>query len=207
MIYNIMSDGPESPGGITLFLGDYHTESPLPDPTQIHKFKHPNGEFSVRIRIIWDYYAVSEIISATLPKRTLENWQEVQAQEDAIIKSLTNHFPEEFDEAARGGHVWRVNGSLSQLCETFELFVQSLEAGCTGADDDFYDYWPNAMDMALTFAKDLNKITKTDQFTRRLQKAYESVVRRRPEIAASGDEAWEWPDKQYMQKLQKELDV
>jgi hypothetical protein len=154
-----------------------------------------------------DYYAVSEIISATLPKRTLENWQEVQAQEDAIIKSLTNHFPEEFDEAARGGHVWRVNGSLSQLCETFELFVQSLEAGCTGADDDFYDYWPNAMDMALTFAKDLNKITKTDQFTRRLQKAYESVVRRRPEIAASGDEAWEWPDKQYMQKLQKELDV
>jgi hypothetical protein len=59
---------------------------------------------------------------------------------------------EGFDDWAS---VWRIRGDLNTIRSVFDQLAQDLMGGPRGADDDTFDYWPNAFDMLISMAKDL----------------------------------------------------
>lgn len=192
MIHHVSKEGPESLGGVQIWLNDLHGEYPLPDPETIKKFEHPNGMFRLRVQPMFTTFYVSELLEHGL-ERTKDNWEEIQDRSEKILKDLMSNFPEPFRDRTDVGTIVEVSGALSQHTDLFDKYCIVLAEGCTGSDDDFYDYWPGAMDMAYDYATDLDKVSESKRFTRRLKQAYKAVKKRRPEIAEEGDPNWEWP--------------
>jgi hypothetical protein len=59
----------------------------------------------------------------------------------------------------------RIQGDFATLNRVYEDLAQQLMGGPRGADDDTFDYWPNAFDILYVLAQDLINLS-TDRYMR-----------------------------------------
>lgn len=121
----------------TLLVADYHQEYPLQGCAQV----------------IWDPAAIESVQAAL-------NITDIDLTMTCAM--LFRDLPSRYN----GGYdhndsimLYRIKGNLNQIEEVFTDLAQQLMGGPRGADDDTFDYWPNAFDMLYVMAQDLIALT------------------------------------------------
>ena len=141
----------------TLLLSDYHTEYPLPEVG------------TCKPDIVFDGDALEDIFG-----------------EEAVIQ-LWRHAPkplaDEFGDMYHL-HIWHVAGSYDQIAEVLDAFCKTIFAPpqyspkydfflhTPSGDDDAFDYWPIAVDLAKQIANDLDTINPEGKQYEKLRQRY-----------------------------------
>jgi hypothetical protein len=117
----------------TILVADYHQEYPLGGIAQV----------------IWDPNAIEEVMR-------LLNVTDIDLTMTCAM--LFRDLPARYN----GGYdhndsilLYRIKGTVAKIEEVFQDLALQLMGGPRGADDDTYDYWPNAFDMLYVMAQDL----------------------------------------------------
>lgn len=126
----ILNDHLKEWGYATVLVCDIHKEYPLTAPAIV----------------VWDPNELSALCEAL----NVSDYP-VHQFADHVLKGHV----EGFDDWAS---VWMIRGSLDKIHAVFDHLAQDLMGGPRGADDDTYDYWPNAFEMLVSIAKDLIKL-------------------------------------------------
>jgi len=134
----ILDNSLEAHGYARIILCDYHKEYPIP---------HPKLRGHTVVDLIYNADEVQEVQTFLgMPKP-----DELEPFDGLDIRYNGYYGP--------GMSIWLIQGSLENLIAIFYDFARTLKEGPIGGDDDSYDYWPNAMEMLLTFAMDLEELT------------------------------------------------
>ena len=123
----ILNDHLREWGYATVLVCDIHKEYPLTAPATV----------------LWDPNDLTSLCEAL-------NVSDAPVHQfaDQVLKGHV----EGFDNWAS---IWQIRGNLDQIQAVFLQLAQDLMGGPRGADDDTYDYWPNAFEMLVSIAKDL----------------------------------------------------
>lgn len=168
----------------TLYVADTHGEYALPDPTTIKKVPHKGGfgEFPIIVETVWDTNAMEALFKLDV--------------DGEPMRTLLSHLPDPILPYCFGtdnndpGLVHRITGTKEQIAELLTTYMTQLGEGPKGADDDCYDYWPGAMDMAWQIACDLDHILHVKRYTKLVSdvsKAVHKMYKDDPEML------WETP--------------
>jgi hypothetical protein len=121
----------------SILVADYHQEYPLGGIAQV----------------IWDPNAIEEVMRAL---------RVTDVDLTMTCAMLFRDLPSRYN----GGYdhndtmlLYRIKGSPDKIEEVFQDLAQQLMGGPRGADDDTFDYWPNAFDMLYVMAQDLIALT------------------------------------------------
>jgi hypothetical protein len=164
------SDGTESEvHNATVILGDMHSEYTGNWPKRYGGW--PDDWAQVRGVDVFVLQEAHETLSGEeLPESTL--------------KLLLPGF-ETDDEISQYSTIWLVDGTPGGHDEVFAELLGWLDVQPSG-DDDFFDYWPNTMDMAWQYASDLDawetKVRDFDDV---------KIVTRRKKVRALTSRVWE----------------
>jgi hypothetical protein len=133
----ILENAIDQHGYARLILCDAHGEYPIPVPkTQGH----------TRVSVIYNAFEVQEL------RERLGRKNEDFEPFIGLDHAYNGYYDPNMD-------VWLIQGSVRDLTTIYHHFAMLLEEGPTGSDDDCYDYWPNAMDMLMVFARDMAELT------------------------------------------------
>jgi hypothetical protein len=129
----ILENTIEKWGYASLLVADYHLEYPLSNPATIVWNPH-------------DLHTISYI---------LRNGNE-EVDYDEIAKGLFRGLDKRYN-GYWDPHMclWQIRGSMTEIYTVFSDLAKQLMGGPQGADDDTFDYWPNAYEMLIVLAKDL----------------------------------------------------
>lgn len=124
----------------TLIVADYHMEYPLQGVA----------------RIMWDPDAIEEVMTAL-------NVTDVNL--NMTCSMLFGDLPRRYNggyPTNDGATLYRIHGTYAELNRVYDDLAQQLMGGPRGADDDTFDYWPNAFDMLFVLAQDLIKLSSSN---------------------------------------------
>lgn len=116
-----------------LLVVDYHREYTLIEPAEV----------------IWDHHLIEE---------TMRAFDVTDVDLNMTRAMLFRDLPRRYNGAYDTGDVVtliRIQGDVNALARVYEDLAQQLMGGPRGADDDTFDYWPNAFDMLYVLAQDL----------------------------------------------------
>jgi hypothetical protein len=140
----------------TLILPDYHMEYTSAawtnDPSRTH-WKHDDW---YRAEIVWDEMNVLDTLAACRDLRSdasIYDNAEVAEAKRLIFNVLFSPVLDEHEVAEN--YVWMLTGSRRGLARAWVHLYEALDAKPSG-DDDFFDYWPNSMDVLWRFSEDLD---------------------------------------------------
>lgn len=134
----IIEDRIEEFNYAVLLVADYHAEYPL----------------SGKAQVIWDPNAIEAVMG-------LLNVTDVDLTMTCamIFKDLPSRYNGGYDHNDTM-MLYRIQGNMSELTLVYQDLAQQLMGGPRGADDDTFDYWPNAFDMLYVLAQDLITLGK-----------------------------------------------
>jgi hypothetical protein len=150
---------------ISLWLTDYHTDYPLPDNI-------PN----TIVDIIFDGNALEEIFG---PDAMTELWKHAP-------KAITDEYGEDMYYM----HLWQVSGSYDAISQVLDAFTNRVFAPpkysptydfflhTPSGDDDAFDYWPTAVDLAKQIAIDLDSINPDGKQYQQLRDKYIAFIKK-----------------------------
>jgi hypothetical protein len=105
--------------------------------------------------------------------------------EESLLRQLLPGFDPD-DELSQYSTIWVVDGSPGGHDKVFDDLLSWLDVQPSG-DDDFFDYWPNTMDMAWVYAKDLDAWeTKRMEFSDEVD-----IVSRQLKVRKLSSKVWE----------------
>lgn len=143
-------------GRYRLLITDNHTEYPLPDPETIGKL---DCMYEPKMTIVVDQYMLEELTG-----------------DDRLVARLIEALPEGVDKGGIG-YLWAIDATEAQIKAIFAAFMDSIFARETGGDDDTFDYWPNAIDMAQQIALDLDTINDANNARAELRTRYLAFIK------------------------------
>lgn len=125
-----------------LLIADYHGEYPL--------------EGDARVRILWDPFNIEWAFKILHGKEK----EKIAERDTSVVDGITETLFGPLETKYNGYYdprmnLWLLQGSKGQLTSVFDNLAQTLMGGPGGADDDTFDYWPNAFDMLVALAHDL----------------------------------------------------
>jgi len=120
----------------TILVADYHREYPL------------NGV----AQVIWDPDSI-EAVQAALNITDIDLTMTCAM----LFRDLPSRYNGGYDHND-AIMLYRIKGSASEIDAVYQDLAQQLMGGPRGADDDTFDYWPNAFDMLYVMAQDLIKL-------------------------------------------------
>lgn len=155
----------------TLWIYDLHAE---------YTYKLEKDQETWHVSMIYSYYDLESLVGEDL----------IDKIDEAVGKV--------FDDYEKGywfeqGHVWRIRGKYKDLYDCFIKFAADVMGGPIGADDDIYDYWPNAFGMAQQMAEDLDRLYPAAKHKELLKKMYETMVEQRGRVSEFIS-PWDDPD-------------
>lgn len=152
---------------VTLWIFDYHGgEYPLPDSKQ----PWPGW----KAEVIYSYSNLSGLVGEELADQV----------DEAIVEMFSKASPGHGD---RCGDLWSVCGTYGEVRDCFVEFAADVMGGPVGADDDTYDYWPNAFGMAQQMAEDLDKLWPEGKCDELLHKMYDTMIAERGHVSEFSD--------------------
>lgn len=174
-----------------LYLTEYHGEYPI--DADIYRTPLKTNGFSARVECIWNGFEVGEAARA------------FGGDEDSITSSDDDKmepmlFPDlrKTPEDPAIGHIYRLQGDLTQLNDIFTRYLREVGNGPSGGDDDTFDYWPSAFEMLWAFAKDLDKINGNKAATDDVRAAFRKILKKGNNLEWAEDE---WGFDQFAQEL------
>jgi hypothetical protein len=108
----------------------------------------------LRCQMLWDGYSIVQ----TAQNLGLAN----DVAEDRVNEAFHLIFDDKLDDLIQwatpaDAMIMKLSGASWGLRRAFDALFNALDSAPSG-DDDFFDYWPNTMDMLYTFATDLDAI-------------------------------------------------
>jgi hypothetical protein len=116
-----------------LLVVDYHREYPLVEPAEI----------------LWDHDHLEDAMRA---------FNVTDVDLNMVRAMIFKDLPRRYNGAYDTGDIvtmYRIQGDVATIQRVYEDLAQQLMGGPRGADDDTFDYWPNAFDMLYVLAQDL----------------------------------------------------
>jgi len=126
----ILENNPEFSYAV-LLVADACTEYPLAKPAHI----------------VWDPHHVGDVMRALDIKDI-----DMNLTERMLFRGLDKRYNGYYQDSM---YLWRIQGGPTELAFVYHDLAQQLMGGPRGADDDTFDYWPNAFDMLYVLAQDL----------------------------------------------------
>lgn len=136
-------------GYAELIVADYHLEYPLPE----------HNHYPL-VGLVWNNYEIGEIHKALTGNWDYASDFDAQLMEQAF-PGLMNKYPLHFDYNM---NLWHIRGNPEQIFKHLTEWFEEVYEGPRGADDDTFDYWPNAYDMATMIVMDLDEIAGGDVY-------------------------------------------
>jgi len=114
----------------------------------------------LRAEILWNGYSISQTVANLRPELGMVD------AEIEVIKAFRLLFADKLDDlidfaTPADAVIWKLSGAIGGLTRAFDALFNALDSAPSG-DDDFFDYWPNTMDMLYIFATDLDDLNRND---------------------------------------------
>lgn len=134
---------------ITMFIFDYHRNYELPTVEGVR------CEIALNLTVLHEIYDIS------------------------AIKTMLQSLPlmDVGPLSMPSGVLYYICGEQPQIIQFFDQFLERLKQRPSG-DDEIFDFWPNAWEMAEKMADDIDEITKSNICHNKIDKAYKYLVKK-----------------------------
>lgn len=155
----------------------------------------------VRCNIIWDGYALQTECHRAR-RKTEEGIGDMMAfyneTDRRVNEAFRTMFADTLDDildfqTPDGATIWSISGRMGGLERAFRTLFDSLNRAPSG-DDDFFDYWPNTMDMLYAFASDMDELDENGAYRAEVADMAQRIWLESTDGGAEGetDNANEW---------------